>query len=86
MRGRDLDRFERESPAFFAKVAHGFAEMAGAAPDEWIVVDGNRPIDAVAADVQRLVLARIADLDAAADAAADTSDAALLSESDTVQR
>jgi len=62
--GRDLDRFERESAEFFAKVADGFAAMAAAAPEQWIVVDGGRPIDDVAADVQRLVLTRIERLDA----------------------
>lgn len=60
MSGRDLDRFERESAAFFAKVSAGFATMAAEAPNQWIVVDGNRPIADVAVDVQRLVLERIA--------------------------
>ncbi len=64
MSGRDLDRFEREPAEFFAKVAAGFAEMAAAAPEQWIVVDGARSIDEVADDVQHLVLARIASLDA----------------------
>jgi dTMP kinase len=59
MGGRDLDRFERESAAFFAKVAAGFAEMAAAEPDRWIVVDGNGSIADVAAEVKRLVLPRI---------------------------
>ena len=63
MSGRDLDRFERESATFFEKVAAGFASMASAAPDQWIVVDGGRPIEDVAADVQRLVLERIASMD-----------------------
>ena len=59
MGGRDLDRFERESAAFFAKVADGFAEMAAAEPDRWIVVDGNRSVNEVAAEVKQLVLPRI---------------------------
>lgn len=57
--GRYLDRFERESAEFFAKVTAGFDAMAAAEPDRWIVVDGNRSIDEVAADVQRLVLDRV---------------------------
>ena len=60
MHGRDLDRFEQESAAFFERVAAGFRTMAAADPDRWIVVDGDRPIDAVAADVLAAVTTRMA--------------------------
>lgn len=60
MRHRELDRFEREENSFFARVAAGFAEMAAASPDSWLVVDGNRRVEQVAADVARLVTAHIA--------------------------
>jgi dTMP kinase len=59
MTGRDLDRFELESAEFFERVAAGFREMAAADPARWIVIDGDRSIDAVADDVNAAITARI---------------------------
>lgn len=59
MTGRDLDRFEQESAEFFERVAAGFREMAAADPARWIVIDGDRSIEAVATDVQTAITARI---------------------------
>lgn len=59
MTGRDLDRFEQESTEFFERVAAGFREMAAADPTRWIVIDGDRSIEAVATDVRAAVISRI---------------------------
>ena len=59
MRGRDLDRFEREGDEFHARVRAGFADMATADPHRWVVVDGNRPIDDVEADIVAAVVERL---------------------------
>ncbi len=59
MAGRELDRFEREDGAFFARVADGYAEMAGADPARWVVVDGSAPIEQVAAAVRAAVRERL---------------------------
>lgn len=59
MRGRDLDRFEREGDEFHARVRAGFADMAAADPHRWVVVDGNRPVDAVEADIVAAVVERL---------------------------
>lgn len=59
MRGRDLDRFEREGDEFHARVRAGFADMAAADPHRWVVVDGNRPIDDVEADIVAAVVERL---------------------------
>jgi dTMP kinase len=59
MSGRDLDRFELESAAFFERVAAGFRKMASEDPTRWIVIDGDRSIEAVAADVTTAITARI---------------------------
>ena len=53
---RDLDRFEREGADFFARIADGFAEMAAADPNRWILIDGTLPKD----DVQAAILAAVA--------------------------
>lgn len=46
IKNRDLDRFERASEEFFARVLAGFREMAAADPDRWVVIDADgRPTD-----------------------------------------
>ena len=37
----------------------GFLELADAYPDRCVVIDGDRPVEAVAADVLRIALERI---------------------------
>ena len=59
MTGRDLDRFEREDAAFFERVAAGFRTMAATDPGRWIVIDGDRSIDMVAAEVRSAVAERL---------------------------
>lgn len=56
---RDLDRFEREGPEFFARIARGFTELRAADPDRWIVIDGTMPKDDVEADIRAKVFARL---------------------------
>ena len=45
------DRFEGEATNFHYRVSHGFLQQAAANPDAWHVIEGNRPIDDVAAAV-----------------------------------
>lgn len=56
---RDLDRFEREGADFFARIADGFAEMAAADPDRWILIDGTLPKDDVQAAIHAAVAPRL---------------------------
>jgi dTMP kinase len=49
------DRMEGEGSEFFARVAAGFAALAGADPQRWSVVDGDGPV----ADVAVRVLAAV---------------------------
>lgn len=58
---RDLDRFEREGPEFFARVAQGFTELRTADPKRWIVIDGTKSKDDVQADIASAVTARLAE-------------------------
>lgn len=56
---RDLDRFEREGPEFFARIAQGFTEIRNADPSRWIVIDGTMSKDDVEADIRTKVLDRL---------------------------
>jgi len=56
---RDLDRFEREGPEFFARIAQGFTELRKADPNRWIVIDGTMPKDDVEAAIRTAVLDRL---------------------------
>jgi dTMP kinase len=45
------DRLESAGDDFHARVEAGFLDLAGADPDRWVVVDGDAPVDDVAARV-----------------------------------
>jgi len=51
--GGRRDRMEDEDNGFHDRVAKGFAELAQADPDRWVVVDGVGSVDDVAARVLR---------------------------------
>lgn len=55
-RGAD-DRLEALDPGFHQRVRTGYLELAAAG--RWAVVDGDRPVDAVAGDVLDAVTARL---------------------------
>lgn len=56
---RNLDRFEREGSDFFARIAEGFAEMAAADQQRWIIIDGTMPKDDVQAAIHAAVAPRL---------------------------
>jgi dTMP kinase len=56
---RELDRFERENPAFFERVANGFRSMAADEPATWVVVDARRDRDVVADEIRSVVRDRL---------------------------
>ena len=59
-RGKSLDRFERESRAFFERVRDGYLARAAAEPRRFRVIDSTRPVDEVRAEI-RAIAARIHD-------------------------
>jgi dTMP kinase len=59
MHGRELDRFERESDDFHRRVRDGFATMAAADPEHWVVVDADGPLDQVYATLRAAVTERL---------------------------
>ena len=50
-RGAAADRIEREPDGFHERVEEGFRALAAAHPDHWVVIDGEGPVDDVAASV-----------------------------------
>ena len=59
MRRRELDRFERSGPEFYQRVADGFRALAAEDPERWVVVDGNRSLEDVAAAIRTAVRDRL---------------------------
>ena len=59
MHGRELDRFERESDDFHERVRDGFARMAAADPEHWVVVDASAGIDEVYAAIRAAIRDRL---------------------------
>lgn len=59
MSNRDLDRFEQADDAFHTRVRKGFAVMAAADPEHWLVIDGTGSKDDVAALIRATVRARL---------------------------
>ena len=56
---RGLDRMESAGADFHRRVAEGFAALAAADRDRWIVVDGSPSVDEVAAAVRAAVRDRL---------------------------
>ncbi|MEO7371587.1 MAG: dTMP kinase [Ilumatobacteraceae bacterium] len=59
MRGRQLDRFEREGDDFHARVREGFRTMAAADPLHWVVIDGGASMEEVGVNIRRSVAERL---------------------------
>jgi dTMP kinase len=49
------DRFHGDDRAFYERVRDGYLRLAAAEPDRFVVVDGERPEEVVAADIRRQV-------------------------------
>ncbi|MCF7530383.1 dTMP kinase [Neisseria lisongii] len=52
---REKDRFEQEQADFFTRVRAAYLHRAAAAPERYAVVDGNRDLAAVRADVEAVL-------------------------------
>ena len=49
------DRFHGDDHAFYERVREGYLRLAAAEPGRFVVVDGDRPEETVAADIRRQV-------------------------------
>jgi len=59
MSKRELDRFEQAGDGFHSRVQNGFAEMAAADPDRWVVVDASHRTDDVSETIRSAVRDRL---------------------------
>jgi dTMP kinase len=59
MRGRQLDRFEREGDEFHRRVRDGFQHLAAAEPERWVIIDGAQTLEAVARSIRTAVKDRL---------------------------
>jgi dTMP kinase len=59
MRGRQLDRFEREDDGFHGRVLEGFRTMAADDPQRWVVIDGGASMEEVGSSIRRSVSERL---------------------------
>lgn len=59
MRGRQLDRFERQSEQFHKRVRDGYRQMTLDEPELWVVIDGSQSLESVAADIREAVRDRL---------------------------
>ena len=53
------DRIEAEAAEFHRRVLEGYRTLAEQNPDQWVVIDGDRPIDVVAEAVYAAVQERL---------------------------
>lgn len=52
-------RFERKGEAFHERVREGFRSLAAAEPERIVLVDADRPVDEVAAEIEALLVTRL---------------------------
>jgi dTMP kinase len=57
--GDEWNRLDAYSLEFHQRVRHGYAELARAEPERWVVVDGNQPADSVQEIIRQLVQSRL---------------------------
>ena len=57
--GDEMNRLDLETLTFHERVRQGYHALAAAEPDRWVVVDGERPLSVVQADLQAIVLERL---------------------------
>ena len=58
-RPEGLDRYERLGPGFLERVRAGFADVARGNPGRCVLIDADRPMGAVAADILAAVAGRL---------------------------
>jgi dTMP kinase len=55
LRGKALDRFERETQAFFERVRQGYLARAAAEPGRFLIIDSTRPVGEVRDELAAIV-------------------------------
>lgn len=56
----EWNRLDNLALAFHQRVHEGYQRLIAEEPERWVVIDGNRTVDAVQVDIQAMVLQRLA--------------------------
>jgi dTMP kinase len=56
--GEEMNRMDLQTDTFYRRVRDGYAALAAADPQRWVVIPADRLTDAIQADVRRIVSAR----------------------------
>ena len=57
--GVEMNRMDLQAKAFYERVREGYQELVSKDPDRWVVVDANRSIENVQADLRSIVISRL---------------------------
>jgi dTMP kinase len=57
--GDEWNRLDAEAPEFHQRVRAGYLELVTQQPERWAVIDGNRSVEEVQAEIRTLVQARL---------------------------
>ncbi|MFQ5400864.1 MAG: dTMP kinase [Anaerolineae bacterium] len=57
--GQEMNRLDLETVAFHQKVRQGYFQLAAADPKRWHVVDADRPVEVVQAELRQAALVRL---------------------------
>lgn len=57
--GEEMNRLDREAVAFHQRVRRGYFQLVQTDPHRWVVIDADRPIEAVQTEIRELVRGRI---------------------------
>jgi dTMP kinase len=58
--GEEMNRMDLQTAAFYQRVRDGYAALAAAEPERWVIISADRDVDAVQAEVRRIVGERAA--------------------------
>lgn len=59
--GEEMNRLDLEKVSFHQRVRQGYHQLAAAEPDRWCVVDADRPLNEIQADLRGLLSDRLPD-------------------------
>lgn len=57
--GDEMNRLDLETEAFHQRVRQGYHKMVAAEPERWVVIDADRPVNEVQAELRELVARRM---------------------------
>lgn len=57
--GAEMNRMDLQTVAFYERVRKGYWQLAEAEPDRWVIVDANRPVEQIQADLRAEVGRRL---------------------------